>query len=77
MAKKRKTDDDADDTPKTPNDAYVGLLAICTVALLFAATLLYLDFGALDEGTPKPTDPSIKLADVGLNKPAPVAPARN
>lgn len=65
-----RRDDDDDDTPKTPSDAYVGLLAIALVALLVAAVLLYLDFDALDTGTPKPSDPQVKLADAGLNKPA-------
>ena len=68
--------DDDDDAPKTPSDAYVGLLAICLVALLAAATLLYLDFDALDTGLPKPADPQVKLSDAGLNKLAqPAAPA--
>jgi hypothetical protein len=77
MAKKR--DDDDEDAPtKTPSDAYVGLLAICLVALLAAATLLYLDFDALETGTPKPTDPQVKLADAGLNKlAAPAADPKN
>ncbi len=77
MAKRKTIDDDADDTPTTPSDAYVGLLGICLVALLVAATLLYLDFDAQDTGTPKPADPVIKLADTGLNKPKAVAPAPN
>jgi hypothetical protein len=61
---------DDDETPKTPSDAYVGLLAIALVSLLAAAVLLYLDFDALDTGTPQPKDPAVKLADAGLNKPA-------
>lgn len=70
--------DDDDDAPKTPSDAYVGLLAISLAALLAAATLLYLDFDELDTGTPKPADPAVKLADAGLNKPAgPGAPVNN
>jgi hypothetical protein len=39
--------------------------------MLVAATLLYLDFDAQDTGTPRPDNPSIKLADTGLNKPKP------
>lgn len=66
-----RRDDDEDEKPKTPSDAYVGLLAIALVALLAAATLLYLDFDALDTGSPKPADPQVKLAEAGLNKPAP------
>lgn len=62
---------DEDEKPKTPSDAYVGLLAIALVSLLAAAVLLYLDFDALDTGTPKPSDPAVKLADAGLNKLAP------
>ncbi|MBL8866717.1 MAG: hypothetical protein JNK93_14250 [Planctomycetia bacterium] len=73
-----RRDDDSDDTPKTPSDAYVGLLAIALVSLLAAAVLLYLDFDALDTGTPKPADPQVKLVDTGLNKPGqPAAPAGN
>ena len=73
-----RRDDDEDDKPKTPSDAYVGLLAIGLVALLAAATLLYLDFDALDTGTPKPAEPQIKMAEAGLNKPGvPGVPANN
>ncbi len=69
---------DDDETPKTPSDAYVGLLAIALVALLAAAVLLYLDFDALDTGTPQPQPPQVKLVDTGLNKPGqPAAPAGN
>lgn len=66
---KRKGDDDADGEPKTPSDAYVGMLAICLVALLAAAVLLFLDADELNAGSPKPADPSVKLLDTGLNKP--------
>ncbi len=66
----RRDKDDEDDTPKTPSDAYVGMLAIALVALLAAATFLYLDFDEMENGTPPPSDPQVKLADAGLNKPA-------
>lgn len=65
-----RRDDDDDDAPKTPSDAYVGLLAIALVALLAAGVLLYLDFDAQEQGKPAPGDVSVKLVDTGLNKPA-------
>lgn len=78
MAKRKKGDDEADGEPKTPSDAYVGMLGICLVALLAAAVLLFLDADELDAGQPRPADPSVKLLDTGLAKPkleaAPVPP---
>ena len=48
MAKRvRDDDDDADDAPKVPSDAYVGLIAVSTAALAVAAIFLFLDSGEI------------------------------
>lgn len=85
-AKSVAIDDDDDVAPKkskkpasdaptgTPSDAYVGLLAISLLGLIFGAVLLYLDHDEL--ATKKADPPTVALSDNGLNYVQAGAPAK-